>query len=149
MNHIPAWRAAAAPWWTGPQFPFLAPPYIHKANVRACTCDAVLSFVVPCLWQSYVHSRTCNLCLNPWCGPFSRWKVFTGNELAALLGWWMLFNWKQLHPNPTDAARVCMLATTVSSKILQAFARVHGFQFEVGAENTATHAQYFRNTETM
>ncbi|KAJ8256712.1 hypothetical protein COCON_G00188640 [Conger conger] len=60
----------------------------------------------------------------------NRWKVFTGNELAALLGWWMLFNWKQLHSNPTDTAQVCMLATAVSSKILQAFARVHGFHVE-------------------
>ncbi|CAK6980723.1 glucose 1%2C6-bisphosphate synthase [Scomber scombrus] len=56
------------------------------------------------------------------------WKVFTGNELAALLGWWMLFNWKRCHP--ADTQSVYMLATTVSSKILQAFARIEGFQFE-------------------
>ncbi|XP_064159155.1 glucose 1,6-bisphosphate synthase-like isoform X2 [Anguilla rostrata] len=60
----------------------------------------------------------------------NRWKVFTGNELGALLGWWMLFTWKEAHSNPGDAARVCMLATTVSSKILQTFARAHGFHFE-------------------
>ncbi|XP_036392909.1 glucose 1,6-bisphosphate synthase [Megalops cyprinoides] len=59
-----------------------------------------------------------------------QWKVFTGNELAALLGWWMLFNWKEMNPNPADTERVCMLATTVSSKILKAFARVEGFHFE-------------------
>uniref|UniRef100_A0A672L6J2 Phosphoglucomutase 2-like 1 n=1 Tax=Sinocyclocheilus grahami TaxID=75366 RepID=A0A672L6J2_SINGR len=58
------------------------------------------------------------------------WKVFTGNELAALLGWWMLFNWKEAHPDPADTERVCMLATTVSSKILKAFARIEGFHFE-------------------
>ncbi|KAE8294799.1 Glucose 1,6-bisphosphate synthase [Larimichthys crocea] len=58
------------------------------------------------------------------------WKVFTGNELAALLGWWMLFNWKEAHPDPADSQKVYMLATTVSSKILQAFARMEGFCFE-------------------
>ncbi|XP_037632190.1 glucose 1,6-bisphosphate synthase [Sebastes umbrosus] len=58
------------------------------------------------------------------------WKVFTGNELAALLGWWMFFNWKEAHPDPADTQRVYMLATTVSSKILQAFARIEGFHFE-------------------
>uniref|UniRef100_A0A672L2X0 Phosphoglucomutase 2-like 1 n=1 Tax=Sinocyclocheilus grahami TaxID=75366 RepID=A0A672L2X0_SINGR len=56
--------------------------------------------------------------------------MFTGNELAALLGWWMLFNWKEAHPDPADTERVCMLATTVSSKILKAFARIEGFHFE-------------------
>ncbi|KAF3693441.1 Glucose 1,6-bisphosphate synthase [Channa argus] len=58
------------------------------------------------------------------------WKVFTGNELAALLGWWMFFNWKENHPDPAATERVYMLATTVSSKILQAFARIEGFHFE-------------------
>ncbi|XP_029964127.1 glucose 1,6-bisphosphate synthase [Salarias fasciatus] len=58
------------------------------------------------------------------------WKVFSGNELAALLGWWMFFNWKQNHPDPADRDGVYMLATTVSSKILQAFARIEGFHFE-------------------
>uniref|UniRef100_A0A6Q2YNE7 Phosphoglucomutase 2-like 1 n=1 Tax=Esox lucius TaxID=8010 RepID=A0A6Q2YNE7_ESOLU len=58
------------------------------------------------------------------------WKVFTGNELAALLGWWMLFNWKETHPCQADMGRVYMLATTVSSKILKAFAQIEGFHFE-------------------
>lgn len=61
------------------------------------------------------------------------WKVFTGNELAALLGWWMLYNWKEAHPDPADTERVYMLATTVSSKILNAFARIEGFHFEVSS----------------
>lgn len=58
------------------------------------------------------------------------WKVFTGNELAALLGWWMFFMWKENHPDPAETQNVYMLATTVSSKILQAFARIEGFHFE-------------------
>ncbi|XP_028276050.1 glucose 1,6-bisphosphate synthase [Parambassis ranga] len=63
-------------------------------------------------------------------GCVSGWKVFTGNELAALLGWWMFFNWKESHPDPADTQSVYMLATTVSSKVLQAFARIEGFHFE-------------------
>uniref|UniRef100_A0A3B4C0H2 Phosphoglucomutase 2-like 1 n=1 Tax=Pygocentrus nattereri TaxID=42514 RepID=A0A3B4C0H2_PYGNA len=58
------------------------------------------------------------------------WKVFTGNELAALLGWWMLFNWKETHPDPAESERMYMLATTVSSKILKALAQMEGFHFE-------------------
>ncbi|KAL2095911.1 hypothetical protein ACEWY4_008059 [Coilia grayii] len=58
------------------------------------------------------------------------WKVFTGNELAALLGWWMLYNWKETHSDPGDTEKMYMLATTVSSKILKAFAQMEGFHFE-------------------
>ncbi|XP_066555197.1 glucose 1,6-bisphosphate synthase isoform X2 [Amia ocellicauda] len=59
-----------------------------------------------------------------------QWKVFTGNELAALLGWWMLSNWRQRHTDPADLDRVYMLATTVSSKILQTIADKEGFHFQ-------------------
>ncbi|XP_028910085.1 glucose 1,6-bisphosphate synthase [Ornithorhynchus anatinus] len=59
-----------------------------------------------------------------------RWKVFTGNELAALLGWWMFVCWKENHPQNADVRNVYMLATTVSSKILKAIALKEGFQFE-------------------
>uniref|UniRef100_H3ABG6 Phosphoglucomutase 2 like 1 n=2 Tax=Latimeria chalumnae TaxID=7897 RepID=H3ABG6_LATCH len=59
-----------------------------------------------------------------------QWKVFTGNELAALLGWWMFTCWKESHPEGSSIENVYMLATTVSSKILQAIALKEGFQFE-------------------
>ncbi|XP_078401103.1 glucose 1,6-bisphosphate synthase [Cetorhinus maximus] len=58
------------------------------------------------------------------------WKVFSGNELGALLGWWMFKCWKDRHPDPADVKNVYMLATTVSSKILQALAIHEGFHFE-------------------
>ncbi|XP_072333606.1 glucose 1,6-bisphosphate synthase [Scyliorhinus torazame] len=58
------------------------------------------------------------------------WKVFSGNELGALLGWWMFKCWKDKHPDPTEVKNVYMLATTVSSKILHALAINEGFQFE-------------------
>ncbi|EDM18358.1 rCG40012, isoform CRA_c [Rattus norvegicus] len=57
------------------------------------------------------------------------WKVFTGNELAALFGWWMFDCWKKSKPN-ADVKNVYMLATTVSSKILKAIALKEGFHFE-------------------
>lgn len=59
------------------------------------------------------------------------WKIFTGNEVAALLGWWMFSKWRETHGAGGNAHKVFMLATTVSSKILQALARTEGFQFEV------------------
>ncbi|KAK1899903.1 Glucose 16-bisphosphate synthase [Dissostichus eleginoides] len=58
------------------------------------------------------------------------WKVFSGNELAALLGWWMFLHWKEAHPDPADLQKLFMISTTVSSKILQALARIEGFHFE-------------------
>ncbi|KAM9468860.1 glucose 1,6-bisphosphate synthase isoform 2-T2 [Clarias gariepinus] len=58
------------------------------------------------------------------------WKVFTGNELAALLGWWMLLNWKESHTHPAEIESVYMLATAVSSKILKTMAQIEGFNFE-------------------
>ncbi|XP_043928614.1 glucose 1,6-bisphosphate synthase [Protopterus annectens] len=59
-----------------------------------------------------------------------RWKVFTGNEMAALFGWWLLTCWKESHPQGNELKNCYMLATTVSSKILQTIAQKEGFQFE-------------------
>lgn len=69
-----------------------------------------------------------------WVFDFSgRWKVFTGNELAALFGWWMFTCWKTNRAKDADVKNVYMLATTVSSKILKAIAQKEGFHFEVRA----------------
>ncbi|KAL8191343.1 UNVERIFIED_CONTAM: Glucose 1,6-bisphosphate synthase [Gekko kuhli] len=59
-----------------------------------------------------------------------RWKVFTGNELAALFGWWMFTCWQENRSEGSDVKNVYMLATTVSSKILKAIALKEGFHFE-------------------
>ncbi|XP_031416136.1 phosphoglucomutase-2 [Clupea harengus] len=62
-----------------------------------------------------------------------KWRVFSGNELGALLGWWVFRCWKkqqkaeQVKENVKD---VYMLASTVSSKILRAIAIKEGFHFE-------------------
>ncbi|XP_075050879.1 phosphopentomutase [Mixophyes fleayi] len=58
------------------------------------------------------------------------WKVFSGNELGALLGWWIFTCWKEQNSNPSAVKNVYMLASTVSSKILRAIAVQEGFHFE-------------------
>ncbi|XP_059619954.1 phosphopentomutase [Phlebotomus argentipes] len=56
------------------------------------------------------------------------WKVFTGNELGALLGWWAIECWKRTHP---DGVRddCYLLASTVSSKMLASVAKAEGMHF--------------------
>ncbi|CAH2300000.1 phosphoglucomutase-2 [Pelobates cultripes] len=58
------------------------------------------------------------------------WKVFSGNELGALLGWWLFTCWKETNPEPEAVKSMYMLASTVSSKILRAIAVKEGFHFE-------------------
>ncbi|KAL4640334.1 phosphoglucomutase-2 [Arapaima gigas] len=59
-----------------------------------------------------------------------QWRVFSGNELGALLGWWLFYCWKERHSEPAALKDVYMLASTVSSKILRAIALKEGFHFE-------------------
>lgn len=57
------------------------------------------------------------------------YKVFSGNELGALLGWWSVQTY--LMENPNGNLNDCyLLASTVSSKILKSMAKVDGFHFE-------------------
>ncbi|XP_067845051.1 phosphoglucomutase-2 isoform X2 [Heptranchias perlo] len=58
------------------------------------------------------------------------WKVFSGNELGALLGWWIFTCWKRQNPESSCLKNVYMLSSTVSSKILRAIALKEGFHFE-------------------
>ncbi|XP_029445388.1 phosphoglucomutase-2 isoform X2 [Rhinatrema bivittatum] len=58
------------------------------------------------------------------------WKVFSGNELGAMLGWWIFTCWKEHSQDPSALKDVYMLASTVSSKILRAIALKGGFHFE-------------------
>lgn len=60
-----------------------------------------------------------------------QWQVFSGNELGALLGWWMFRCWKQQNPEADAVKNLYMLSSTVSSKILRAIAVKEGFHFEV------------------
>ncbi|KAG7487141.1 phosphoglucomutase-2 [Solea senegalensis] len=59
-----------------------------------------------------------------------QWRVFSGNELGALLGWWMFHCWKQQNSDADAVKDLYMLASTVSSKILRAIALKEGFHFE-------------------
>ncbi|KAH8296931.1 hypothetical protein KR044_001086 [Drosophila immigrans] len=60
--------------------------------------------------------------------PKGRWKLFNGNELGALLGWWALESYRMRCSKP-NMSNCVMLATTVSSKILGAMSRAEGFVF--------------------
>ena len=57
-----------------------------------------------------------------------KWKVFTGNELGAIFGWWAVECWKRKGSN--DASNTFMLSSTVSSKILDTIAKKEGVNFE-------------------
>lgn len=63
--------------------------------------------------------------------PSGEWKVFSGNELGALLGWWIFTCWKNHNRDTCAIKDVYMLSSTVSSKILRAIALKEGFHFEV------------------
>ncbi|KAL0267139.1 UNVERIFIED_CONTAM: hypothetical protein PYX00_009491 [Menopon gallinae] len=58
------------------------------------------------------------------------WKIFTGNEIGALLGWWSFFCYKYENPNVKNYENVYMLSSTVSSKILSTMSKKEGFKFE-------------------
>ena len=56
------------------------------------------------------------------------WKILSGNEIGALIGWWLLKCHKNKNPNsPLD--KVHFLASTVSSKILNTIAKSEGINF--------------------
>lgn len=53
------------------------------------------------------------------------WKVFTGNEMGSLLGWWLLQQ-HMLGGGPVGESEVYLLASFVSSKMLRAVAKGKG-----------------------
>ena len=63
--------------------------------------------------------------------PDGSWKVFTGNELGALFGWWLCYCYKCGDGEaPRDMSNCYMLASTVSSRILHSIAIKEGLHFE-------------------
>lgn len=58
----------------------------------------------------------------------SKWRLFTGNEIGALLGWWLWFRHKS-QEGSAPASDVYMISSTVSSKILQSIAKYEGFNW--------------------
>ncbi|CAG7831113.1 unnamed protein product [Allacma fusca] len=53
------------------------------------------------------------------------WKVFTGNELGALLGWWMILTRRELG----DKSQCYLMSSTVSSKFIKSMAEKEGYAF--------------------
>lgn len=60
----------------------------------------------------------------------SEWKVFTGNECGALLGYWAFQMWLAKNPDKAGIDNCYMLCSTVSTMILKAIAKKEGFNFE-------------------
>ncbi|KAJ3642544.1 hypothetical protein Zmor_025311 [Zophobas morio] len=56
------------------------------------------------------------------------WRVFTGNELGALLGWWCLYCFKLKYPHE-PLENTYMLSSTVSSMILRSMSYKEGFNY--------------------
>lgn len=62
-----------------------------------------------------------------------RWKVFSGDEIGVLLAHWQWRQHREAQSNCNDGGTdvgVTMLASTVSSSMLGAVAKVEGFHFE-------------------
>ena len=60
------------------------------------------------------------------------WKIFNGNEIGALYGWWLWHNFRQKHASEFEkdaqfVKNVYMLYSTVSSQILSSIAAKEGF----------------------
>lgn len=65
----------------------------------------------------------------------NEWKIFNGNEIGALFGWWLWHNFKlkhasQIESDPEFKKSVYMLYSTVSSHILKSIAEKEGFECE-------------------
>ncbi|XP_055548349.1 phosphopentomutase isoform X2 [Wyeomyia smithii] len=56
------------------------------------------------------------------------WRVFTGNELGALLGWWSIRCYREQYPG-ASLSDCFLLASTVSSKMCRSIADIEGLQF--------------------
>ncbi|KAJ0398713.1 hypothetical protein P43SY_004130 [Pythium insidiosum] len=57
-----------------------------------------------------------------------QWKIFTGNEIGVLLGHWELMQHLAQHPD-ADRKQLYFIASTVSSKMLNAVAQKEGLNF--------------------
>ena len=57
------------------------------------------------------------------------WRIFNGNEIGALLGWWLWHKHKDLFRDKTSASDCYMMSSSVSSKILETMASKEGFNF--------------------
>lgn len=80
------------------------------------------------------------------------WHILSGNEIGALLGWWLIHTYKQRHP-AADMRKVHCMASTVSSKILETLCAREGAVFTetlTGFKHMGNEAdRLIRNGETV
>lgn len=62
-------------------------------------------------------------------GPGGEWRIFTGDQIGAILAGWMWQTWRERHADVAPEKCV-MITTAVSSKFLPALARKEGVTFE-------------------
>jgi len=58
------------------------------------------------------------------------WKIFNGNEIGTLLGWWQFKIYTEFLAKDIAKKNLYFIASTVSSKMLQSIAREEGVSFE-------------------
>ncbi|XP_055336098.1 phosphopentomutase-like [Paramacrobiotus metropolitanus] len=81
--------------------------------------------------------------------PGNSWKIFSGNDIGTMLGWWMWNSYCKAHENSKKGDECYMIASTVSSKMLRAIAKMEGFNFEetlTGFKWIANRADELRKT---
>lgn len=104
----------------------------HTGDVYGCKLSFSLSVSISLfLSLSLLPSLSFSLSLCLFLSVSGQWRVFSGNELGALLGWWLFRCWKQQNTDAAAVKNLYMLSSTVSSKILRAIALKEGFHFEV------------------
>lgn len=102
----------------------------EKTRTLADTTLSLVRLNCPVLVASSISLKI--TAMRWWFFSFSgEWRVFSGNELGALLGWWLFTSWKEKNQDPSALKDLYMLSSTVSSKILRAIALKEGFHFEV------------------
>jgi len=58
------------------------------------------------------------------------WRIFTGNETASIIAWWIVRRLKTVETSEEELANCYMLTSTVSTRMPATMARMEGFQFE-------------------
>ncbi|ETN68886.1 phosphoglucomutase/phosphomannomutase, alpha/beta/alpha domain II [Necator americanus] len=62
--------------------------------------------------------------------PSGKWRVFSGNEMGALMTWWIWTNWYKANPN-ANKSDVYIINSAVSSQIVKTIAEAEGFKSDV------------------
>ncbi|VDK72381.1 unnamed protein product [Litomosoides sigmodontis] len=63
--------------------------------------------------------------------PKGEWKIFTGNEMGALMSWWIWHCWREQNPKK-DPSNLYVVSSAVSSSISRTIAIKEGFKIQLG-----------------